>query len=157
MQVLTTTQPAGEQVTLGGAAQYALVAVGGASLSGAQQQQSTVNQGSGSAVITFSGAPLTPTASGTYLVTLECIQAISLTATISFELLVDNVSQPNGPGGATFIQVAAAAGLMTSFDWTILLAVALNVAHTWAVRLTCNGGATLNNGGSTRLVLIELG
>jgi len=158
MNVLTTSQPVGEQVSLGGAAQYATVGTGGANVAATQQTTSALNPGSGLGTVTMAGAPLTPSASGSYLVTAESLMGMSVAGVLQLEILLDGVAQPIGSAGATFVAIddQLGAGKLLFLAWAAILSAALGAAHTWAIRYTCNSG-TLIAAGCLKLVLVELG
>jgi hypothetical protein len=154
MNVLTTSQPVNEQLSLDGGSKYATVAAAGASLSGSQRTTSGLNPGLGAATFTLTGTPITPAAGATYLVTAEALMNIGLAATLTLEILVDGVPQAIGPGGTTSVVRNMSPSFQTLLTWSDLLAVAPGVAHTWAMRLTLSASA-FASGGACKLLLTE--
>jgi len=155
MNVLGTTQPVGEQVEVGGASKFTTVTAGGANAAGAQKTVAGVNPGSGLTTFTLSGAPLTPSASGIYLVTAEAFLALSAAGGVQLEILLDTVAQPIAT--PNLIVNATAGAVVLSVDWTDLITASLNAAHTWALRVTAVGGPTISAGAGAKLVVLELG
>jgi hypothetical protein len=159
MNVLTTTQPSGEQQSLGGASQYATVQAAGATVPTTKSSVAVATPG-GTSTTTAACPAMLVQASGTYLVTGQAIVSSTLTGNIQIELLLNGVPQAIGQGGATALSINTAAGAPNmSIDWTALFAtgLALGASATWSCRISALGGGNLTAGGTVTCIAQELG
>jgi len=131
MNVLTTTQPAGEQIEVGGPQKY--VAVQGAAGSLASVLQGVATSSGATTQTSTTAAVAAGLAGKQYLVTIEAVVQTPGATTVTLELLFGGVAQ-----AAFTTTINTQAGLSANLDWTGIIGIADGTSVT--ARITSGAG-----------------